>query len=84
MLFYGLQVSWVTLLIIPAMLMFTIFTFSFSLILSSLNDMRRFLRSIKHIKMRKERKLEFSRQAFEPEKHKDTLKDYNVRIDFEL
>lgn len=54
------------------------------LVLSNLNDMRRFLRSIKHIKMRNERKLEFSRQAFEPEKHKDTLKDYNVRIDFEL
>lgn len=54
------------------------------LVLSNLNDMRRFLRSIKHIKMRNERKLEFSRQAFEPEKYKHALKDYNVRIDFEL
>ena len=54
------------------------------LVLSNLNDMRRFLRSIKHIKMRNERKLEFSRQAFEPEKYKDALNDYNVRIDFEL
>ncbi|WP_372746673.1 acyl-CoA thioesterase [Lutibacter sp.] len=53
------------------------------LILSSLNDMRRFLRSIKHIKMRNDRKLEFSRSTFEPEKYKDALKDYNVRIDIE-
>lgn len=53
------------------------------LVLSNLNDMRRFLRSIKHIKMRNERKLEFSRQAFEPEKYKHALKDYNVRIDIE-
>ena len=54
------------------------------LILSNLNDMRRFLRSIKHIKMRNERKLQFSRSTFEPEKHKDTLKNYNVKIDFEI
>jgi uncharacterized protein (TIGR00369 family) len=53
------------------------------LVLSNLNDMRRFLRSKKHIKMRKERKLEFSRQAFEPEKYKPALKDYNVRLDIE-
>ena len=34
------------------------------LIISNLNDMRRFLRSIKHIKMRNERKLEFSKNTF--------------------
>ena len=33
------------------------------LIISNLNDMRRFLRSIKHIKMRNERKLEFSKNT---------------------
>jgi uncharacterized protein (TIGR00369 family) len=53
------------------------------LILSTFNDMRRFLRSIKHIKMRNDRKLEFSRSTFEPEKYKNALKDYNVRIDIE-
>jgi len=51
------------------------------LIISNLNDMRRFLRSIKHIKMRNERKLEFSKNTFEPEKYKDALKDYNVKIE---
>lgn len=51
------------------------------LIILNLNDMRRFLRSIKHIKMRNERKLEFSKNAFEPEKYKDALKDYNVKLE---
>ncbi len=51
------------------------------LIISNLNDMRRFLRSIKHIKMRNERKLEFSKNNFEPEKYKDALKDYNVKLE---
>lgn len=51
------------------------------LIISNLNDMRRFLRSIKHIKMRNERKLEFSKNTFEPEKYKDVLKDYNVKLE---
>lgn len=51
------------------------------LVISNLNDMRRFLRSIKHIKMRNERKLEFSKNIFEPEKYKDALKDYNVKLE---
>jgi len=51
------------------------------LIISNYDDLRRFLRSIKHIKMRNERKLEFSRNTFEPEKYKDTLKDYNVKLE---
>jgi uncharacterized protein (TIGR00369 family) len=51
------------------------------LIISNFDDLRRFLRSIKHIKMRNERKLEFSRNTFEPEKYKDTLKDYNVKLE---
>ncbi|MDX1829617.1 MAG: acyl-CoA thioesterase [Lutibacter sp.] len=50
------------------------------LIISNFDDLRRFLRSIKHIKMRNERKLEFSRNTFEPEKYKDTLKDFNVKL----
>ena len=51
------------------------------LIISNHNDMRRFLRSIKHINMRNERKLEFSKVLFHPEKYKDALKDYNVKLD---
>ena len=53
------------------------------LILETYDDMRRFLRSIKHIKMRNERKMEFSTSTFEPEKYKDALKDYNVKIQIE-
>lgn len=51
------------------------------LIISNDNDMRRFLRSIKHINMRNERKLEFSKNSFEPEKYKDTLHGYNVKLE---
>ncbi|WP_111707040.1 acyl-CoA thioesterase [Lutibacter citreus] len=51
------------------------------LILSNETDMRRFLRSIKHIKMRHERNIEFSAKNFQPEKYKDALKDYNVKIE---
>jgi len=51
------------------------------LIISNLNDMRRFLRSIKHIKMRNERKLEFSKGTFQPEKYMDALKNYNVKLE---
>lgn len=51
------------------------------LIISNETEMRRFLRSIKHIKMRKERKIEFSSANFQPEKYKDALKDYNVKIE---
>jgi len=51
------------------------------LIISNHNDMRRFLRSIKHIKMRNERKLEFNKDAFQPEKYMDALKNYNVKLE---
>jgi len=51
------------------------------LIISNHNDMRRFLRSIKHIKMRNERKLEFNKDAFQPEKYIDALKNYNVKLE---
>jgi uncharacterized protein (TIGR00369 family) len=50
------------------------------LIVSNYDGFRRFLRSIKHIKMRNERKIEFSRQNFEVEKYQDILKDYRVQI----
>jgi len=51
------------------------------LIISDYDGLRRFLRSIKHIKMRNERKLEFSREAFKPEIYTDVLKNYNVKIE---
>jgi len=51
------------------------------LIISNDDEMRRFLRSIKHIKMRNERKLEFSKIAFQKEKYLDALKNYNVKIE---
>jgi len=38
------------------------------------------LRSIKHIKMRNERKIEFSRENFEIGKYQDVFKDYRVKI----
>ena len=51
------------------------------LIISNDTDLRRFLRSIKHIKMRNARKIEFSSENFQPEKYKEALKDYNVKIE---
>jgi uncharacterized protein (TIGR00369 family) len=52
------------------------------LVLSNENDLRRFLRSIKHIKMRNERKIEFSKTNFILDNYKEALKDYNVKIQF--
>jgi uncharacterized protein (TIGR00369 family) len=52
------------------------------LIIEDENGLRRFLRSIKHIKMRHERKIEFSRQNFIAENYTDALKEYNVKIEF--
>jgi len=52
------------------------------LIISNHNDMRRFLRSIKHIKMRNERKLEFNKESFQLEKYIEALKNYNVKLEF--
>jgi uncharacterized protein (TIGR00369 family) len=51
------------------------------LIISDHNDMRRFLRSIKHINMRNERKIEFSSESFNAEKYKEALQGYNVKIE---
>jgi hypothetical protein len=50
------------------------------LIVSNYDGLRRFLRSIKHIKMRNERKIEFSRLNFEVEKYQDVFKNYRVQI----
>ncbi len=52
------------------------------LVLSNENDLRRFLRSIKHIKMRNERKIEFNKSNFILDNYKEVLKDYNVKIEF--
>lgn len=52
------------------------------LIIANETDLRRFLRSIKHIKMRRERKIEFSAENFEPSKYINVLKDYNVKMEF--
>lgn len=51
------------------------------LIISNLDDMRRFLRSIKHINMRNERKIEFSSENFNVENYKDALKGYNIKLE---
>ena len=50
------------------------------LVISDSNGIRRFLRSIKRIKMRKERKIEFSTENFEVEKYTAVLKDYNMKM----
>jgi acyl-CoA hydrolase len=51
------------------------------LILSNQEDLRRFLRSIEHISNRNNRKTEFSKDNFIPENYKETLKNYNVKIE---
>ncbi|HEY9169165.1 MAG TPA: acyl-CoA thioesterase [Lutibacter sp.] len=51
------------------------------LIISNFDALRRFLRSIKHIKMRNERKIEFSREKFELKNYSEVLKNYNVKIE---
>lgn len=50
------------------------------LIISDFDGLRRFLRSIKHIKMRNERKIEFSKENFKVEKYQEALKNYNVKL----
>ena len=44
--------------------------------------MKIFPKSIKHIKMRNERKIEFSSENFDTDKYKHELKGYNVKITF--
>lgn len=53
------------------------------LIIENHNGLRRFLRSIKHIKMRNERKLEFSAKNFIPEDYQSILEGYNVKVEIE-
>lgn len=50
------------------------------LIIESYDGLRRFLRSIRNIKMRNQRKREFSRQNFEADNYKELLKNYNVKL----
>ena len=50
------------------------------LIIQDHNELRRFLRSIKHIKMRNERNTEFSVENFIPDDYESVLKGYNVKI----
>lgn len=52
------------------------------LLLEDENGLRRFLRSIKHIKMRNERKIEFSSENFEANNYEELLENYNVKISF--
>ncbi len=52
------------------------------LIIEDQNGLRRFLRSIKHIKMRNERKAAFSAKNFIPDDFESLLEGYNVKINF--
>lgn len=52
------------------------------LIIENEGGLRRFLRSIKHIKMRKERNIEFSKENFDAKTYKGRLEGYNVKITF--
>jgi len=51
------------------------------LIIEDLNGLRRFLRSIEHIKMRNERRENFSAKNFIPENYQEILESYNVKIE---
>jgi len=51
------------------------------LIISNLTELRRFLRSIKHIKMRNERNIEFSAKNFINKDYSSALKGYNVKLE---
>ena len=53
------------------------------LIIENMNDLRRYLRSIKHIKMRNERKESYSKKNFIPDNYKEILKNYNVKLEIE-
>jgi acyl-CoA hydrolase len=50
------------------------------LIIKNYDGLRRFLRSIRYIKMRNQRKMEFSRQNFEDGNYNELLKNYNVKL----
>ena len=51
------------------------------LLIEDNNGLRRYLRSIEHIKMRNERKSEFSAKNFIPENYEEILKNYNVKLE---
>ena len=51
------------------------------LIISDTTGMRRFLRSIKRLKMRHERDLEFSSKNFDANKYETVLEQYNVKLE---
>lgn len=53
------------------------------LIIEDHQGLRRFLRSIKHIHMRNERKKEFSSKNFIPEDYEAILEGYNVKINIQ-
>ncbi len=51
------------------------------LIIETQNELRRFLRSIEHLRMRKERKENFSAKNFIPENYKEILQNYHVKLE---
>lgn len=51
------------------------------LLIQNNDDLRRFLRSIKHIKMRNERIIEFSKKNFIPKDYSEMLKGFNVKLE---
>lgn len=52
------------------------------LLIEDETGLRRFLRSIKHIKMRNARKIEFSRENFIAKDYHEILKNYNIKLAF--
>jgi len=51
------------------------------LVIETKNGLRRFLRSIEHLRMRKERKETFSSKNFIPENYQEILEGYNVKLE---
>ncbi|PCI07025.1 MAG: acyl-CoA thioesterase [Flavobacteriaceae bacterium] len=51
------------------------------LIIETQNELRRFLRSIEHLRMRKERQENFSAKNFIPENYLEILSKYNVKLE---
>ncbi len=53
------------------------------LVIKTQNDLRRFLRSIEHLRMRKERKEIFSSTNFISNDYVEILKEYNVKLEMD-
>ena len=53
------------------------------MIIKTQNDLRRFLRSIEHLRMRKERKETFSAKNFIPENYQEILSEYHVKLELQ-